>query len=49
MKYRIYFTLPDYSEDSVLIHGYSLEDVRDKANAEVKRRGGTNPWSMSVK
>lgn len=45
MKYRIHYTLPDGSEDSVVIWGDSIEEILGLAAYEVDLRGGTNPWS----
>ncbi|UVG34436.1 hypothetical protein SEA_GAZEBO_67 [Microbacterium phage Gazebo] len=45
MRYRIHFTLADGTEDSVVISGGSVEAIRDRADEEVARRGGRDPWS----
>lgn len=48
MKFRIYYTLPDGVEDYVVVAGETLEEIKEKADAEVAKRGGTNPWSEDV-
>jgi hypothetical protein len=48
MKFRIHFTLSDGSEDSIIVEAASLSEVREKAEAEVKKRGGIDPWSEKV-
>jgi hypothetical protein len=45
MKYRIHFTLPDGSTDSVDVQADSVEQIREKARAAVDSRGGTDEWS----
>lgn len=48
MKYRIHYTLADGSEDSVVVTGGSIEAIRERAEEEVAKRGGTNPWSEPI-
>lgn len=48
MMYRIHYTLADGSEDSILISGGSIEGIRARAEEELAKRGGTNPWSEEV-
>ena len=45
MTYRIHFDLPDGSSDSVLVTGETVEEIREKSQAELAKRGGINPWS----
>ena len=45
MKYVIHFLLPDDIEDHIVVEGESVEDIRQQADIEVSRRGGTDPWS----
>jgi len=47
MRYKIHYTLADGSEDSIIVEGDTIEEVRDRANAEVSARGGRDPWSES--
>ena len=49
MMYRIHFTLADGSEDSVTVSGGSIEAIRERANVEVAKRGGRDPWSEEVR
>lgn len=48
MMFRIHFTLADGSEDSIVISGETVGDVREKANREVEKRGGSDPWSEEL-
>lgn len=48
MTYRIHFTLPDGTEDSIVLSGDTVEDIRAQADIEVARRSGTNPWSEAI-
>lgn len=48
MRFRIHFEWPDGTEDSLIITGDSIEDVRQKADAELLKRGGKNPWSEEL-
>lgn len=45
MRYRIHYTLADGAEDSIVVSGESIADIRERAEEEVSRRRGTNPWS----
>jgi len=45
MRFEIHFELPDGTEDMVIVSGQTEDEIREKAMAEVERRGGTNPWS----
>jgi hypothetical protein len=49
LTYRIYYTLPDGSDDSVVLSGESLAAIREQAVAEVARRGGRDPWSEEIR
>ena len=44
MTVRIHYTLPDGTEDSVVLTG-TLDDLQVRARTEVNLRGGTNEWS----
>ena len=53
MKFRIHFTTPglgdgDPGEDSIVIEGDSIEELRKQAAVEVAKRSGTNPWSEEI-
>ena len=44
MKARIHFTLGD-TNDSIDVTGSSPEEIREKADAELLKRGGSDPWA----
>jgi len=48
MRYRIHFTLPDGTEDSVVIAADSIEELRKLADEEVAKRNGKDPWSEEI-
>lgn len=52
MKFRIHFKVPDVdgqqAEDSVVVEGDTVEQIREKADSEVLRRGGIDPWSEEL-
>lgn len=48
MRYRIHFTLADGSEDSVIVSGDTIEEVRESAAYQVDIRGGRDPWSEEL-
>ena len=48
MTFKIHFDLPDGTEDSIVLSGETAEEIRDKAVAELWKRGGKNPWSEEV-
>ena len=45
MKYEIHFTLPDGTQDSVVIEGNSVHEIRTIARDVVADRSGSNAWS----
>lgn len=47
MKVRIHYTLPDGFEDFLELEG-TLEEIREQAAAEIKKRNATNPWSEQL-
>lgn len=48
LRFRINFTLPDGSEDSVIVEGETTEEIREKADDEVRERIGRDPWSEQL-
>lgn len=48
MTARIHFTWPDGTEDSIVLTGDSVEDIRAQADRELERRNATNPWSELI-
>ena len=49
MKFRIHFEHVDGSEDSFVIVGDDLEQLRGEADEGVAKRKGLNPWSEEIK
>lgn len=48
MVYKIHYTLPDGTEDNVIVSGDDIDEIREKANHEVESRNATNPWSENL-
>lgn len=49
MKFRIHYTLKSGEfEDSFVVSGETIEDCRVKADEELDRRGGEEPWSEEI-
>lgn len=48
MKYEIHYTSPSGVEDSIIIEGDTIEELRATADSEVEKRGGINPWSKCL-
>ena len=48
MTYRIHYTLPDGSEDSVVLSADSLDELGEIARKFVASRNATNPWSEEL-
>ena len=48
MKFKIHYTLPDGTEDSVVLIGDSIEELQERASAEITKRNATDPWSEQV-
>jgi hypothetical protein len=52
MKFRIHFEFPDGTEDSFVVAGETLEEVRKTAGVELFRRVGSvdggNSWSEEI-
>ncbi len=48
MKFEVHYTLPSGNEESVIIEGDSVEEIRTKANVEVEKRNGVDPWSVNL-
>lgn len=47
MKFRIHYEVNGH-EDSVIVTGDTLEEIRDVANREIAGRGATNAWSEEL-
>ena len=48
MTFKIHFELSDGTEDSVIITGDTVDEIRTKADAELEKRGGADPWSEEL-
>ena len=48
MEFAIHFTWPDGTEDCIYVTGDNLDEIREKAAAEVGLRHGTDAWSEQV-
>lgn len=48
MRARIHYTLPDGSDDSLILEGDTVEEIREKADRELERRSATDPWSEEL-
>ena len=48
MTFKIHFEYEDGAQDSIIIDGDTIEEIRSKADIELKRRGGLNPWSEEL-
>lgn len=49
MKFRIHGTYENGTEDSVIVEGDSINDIKILAQDEVANRGWSNTWSEEVK
>lgn len=47
MKYRIHYTLQG-EDGSIIVEGTTIKEVQDKAQAHLRRVGGTDPWSEEL-
>ena len=48
MIYKIFFTLANGETDSLAIEGETIEEIQEKANAEVEKRGAIDAWSKRI-
>lgn len=46
--YRIHYTLSDGSEDSIVLSGETVDEIRERAQEAVAARGGRDPWSEQL-
>ena len=49
LVFKIHYTLPDGSEDWIIITGHDIEDIRAQAKEVVESRSATFPWSEELK
>ena len=47
MTFRIHFNIGEY-EDSLVISADTTDEIREKAEEELAKRGGTDPWSEEL-
>lgn len=48
MRYRIHFSVGD-TMDHVDVEGDTTDEIREKADVEIAKRGGLHPWSEELK
>lgn len=48
MTFKIHFEHVDGTEDSYIISGDTIEEIRAKSEAELTKRNGINPWSEEL-
>ena len=48
MTFKIHYTLADGTEDSIVLSGDTVEEIREQADKEVGARGGVDPWSEEL-
>lgn len=48
MRFRIHYEVGG-AEDSIVIDGETIEEIRIKAGHELHKRGGINPWAEEIK
>ncbi len=48
MKFEIHFTLPSGDEDFIVLEGETVDELREMADCEIEKRGGTDPWSVPL-
>lgn len=49
MKFKIYFTWPNGTEDSIVISGETIEEIRKKGDRELAKRHAEYQWSQELK
>lgn len=53
MKFKIYFTVTDNEgeqhNDSIIIEGDTIDEIRKQARIEVDKRGGFDAYSEEIK
>jgi len=47
-RFKINFEYYDGTEDFVIVESDTIESIREKANHEVTKRDGYNPWSEDL-
>jgi hypothetical protein len=47
MKFKINYTV-DGQEDSFIIEGETIDEIRKKSHTELEKRNGKDPWSEHI-
>lgn len=48
MKFQIFFTLPNGETDSFIIEGDTVNEIREKTDYEITKRGVVDAWSKEL-
>lgn len=48
LKFNIHFELPDGTEDSIVITGETISEIREAAQEAVEARHGIKAWSEAI-
>ena len=48
MTFKIHFEHADGTEDFIIVNGDTTDEIREKAEADITRRGGKNLWSEEI-
>ena len=48
LKFKIYFEYPTGEQDNIILTGETVEEIMDKANIEMAKRGAKGLWSERV-
>ncbi len=48
MTFKIHFEHADGTEDSVIVEGETIEEIREEAEKQIAARNGQNPWSEEL-
>ena len=48
MTFRIHFEHQDGTEDSFVISGETIQEIREQTDLELAKRIGKNPWSEEL-
>lgn len=49
LKFRIHYTLPDGTEDHIIVTGDTCDEIRDQADKAIAARKAHDPWSDEIK
>ncbi len=48
MTFKIHFEHADGTKDFVVLSGDTIKEIQEKAEVELKKRVGINPWSEEI-